>query len=210
MVMGLESPTSGVLNFGQQSLSEYQSEHGSHAVQMVYQNPGDSLNPKRSVRQILEVPLKFIAGLKGEVLNQRILEILNMVELTEHHTELYPGNLSGGQKQRVAIARALAANPKILVLDEPTSALDVSLQKSVIELLRRLHHELSLTYIFISHDLSLMRNFCTQIAVMLRGKVVEEGESDSVFESPRHPYPRRLIHAIPVLSEEEQNSKPSL
>ncbi|BDU36423.1 dipeptide ABC transporter ATP-binding protein [Vibrio nigripulchritudo] len=210
MVMGLESPTSGVLNFGQQSLSEYQSEHGSHAVQMVYQNPGGSLNPKRSVRQILEVPLKFIAGLKGEALNQRILEILNMVGLTEHHAELYPGNLSGGQKQRVAIARALAANPKILVLDEPTSALDVSVQKSVIELLRRLHRELGLTYIFISHDLSLMRNFCTQIAVMLRGKVVEEGEPDSVFESPRHPYTRRLINAIPVLSEEEQNSKPSL
>ncbi|WP_434360482.1 ABC transporter ATP-binding protein [Parasalinivibrio latis] len=208
MLLGLEPATSGELVFGDESFDEYRARHGAHVVQMVYQNPGGSLNPKRSVREILEVPLKFIAMLKGEALDKRVSELLNMVELTENHAELYPGNLSGGQKQRVAIARALAANPKILVLDEPTSALDVSVQKNVIELLRRLHGQLGLTYIFISHDLSLMRNFCTQIAVMLKGEVVEEGKPVDVFALPEHPYTRRLIQAIPVLSEEEQACKP--
>ncbi len=112
---------------------------------------------------------------------------------------MYPHELSGGQKQRVAIARALSVNPKILVLDEPTSALDVLVQSNVIELLLRLRDEFDLTYIFISHDLSLMRNFCIRAAVMLRGEVVETGPVAEIFDAPRHPYTRALLSAIPVI-----------
>jgi peptide/nickel transport system ATP-binding protein len=123
---------------------------------------------------------------------------------------MYPHELSGGQKQRVAIARALSVSPKILILDEPTSALDVLVQSTVIDLLNRLRHEFDLTYVFISHDLSLMRNFCTRVAVMLRGEVVETGTVTKIFDAPNHAYTRALLSAIPVISAEEEALKPQI
>ncbi|MCY1500113.1 Oligopeptide transport ATP-binding protein OppF [compost metagenome] len=133
-----------------------------------------------------------------------------LVNLPSAYLSKYPHELSGGQKQRVAIARALAAEPKIIVLDEPTSALDVSVQKQVIALLQKLKDELGLTYLFISHDLSLMRNFCSRIAIMLKGEIVEQGRTADVFADPRHPYTRALISAIPVMSDEEEALKPTV
>ena len=123
---------------------------------------------------------------------------------------MYPHELSGGKKQRVAIARALSVNPRILVLDEPTSALDVLVQSTVIDLLNRLREEFDLTYIFISHDLSLMRNFCNRVAVMLRGEVVETGGVGEIFDAPSHPYTRALLSAIPVITPEEEAMKPKV
>ena len=123
---------------------------------------------------------------------------------------MYPHELSGGQKQRVAIARALSVNPKILVLDEPTSALDVLVQSTVIDLLNRLRKEFDLTYIFISHDLSLMRNFCNRVAIMFRGNIVETGNVTKIFEHPSNAYTRALLSAIPVISQEEENQKPKI
>jgi peptide/nickel transport system ATP-binding protein len=210
MIMGLIAPSAGAITVdGVTMAGTGRSDAFRHLTQIVYQNPGTSLNPKRTVGQTLSVPLTF-AGLERARFDARIAELLRHVDLPAHYVSKYPHELSGGQKQRVAIARALAANPKIIVLDEPTSALDVSVQKNVIALLQRLRDELGLTYLFISHDLSLMRNFCSRIAVMLRGELVEEGEPKAVFADPAHPYTRALIAAVPVMGDEEEQMKPSV
>ncbi|MEX3009801.1 nickel ABC transporter ATP-binding protein NikE [Hoeflea sp. TYP-13] len=208
MIMGLIRATSGKIAVDGDAVGEKgQGPDFRRLIQIVYQNPGTSLNPKRTVGQTLSVPLRF-AGLSGSEVEKRIHELLAHVELAPHYISKYPHELSGGQKQRVAIARALAADPKIIVLDEPTSALDVSVQKNVIDLLQRLRDELGLTFLFISHDLSLMRNFCSRIAIMLRGELVETGEPRAVFADPKHPYTRALIAAVPVMSDEEDRLKP--
>jgi peptide/nickel transport system ATP-binding protein len=204
MIMGLSRPTSGNLVIDAPSPGP-----GKRLTQIVYQNPGTSLNPKRTVRQTLSLPLKSI-GMGGEACENRMQELMGLVRLPQSYLGKYPHELSGGQKQRVAIARALAAEPKILILDEPTAALDVSVQKTVIDLLLQLREELGLTYLMISHDLSLMRNFCSRIAVMLRGEIVEEGVTSAVFAEPKHPYTRALIAAIPVVTDEEERLKPTV
>lgn len=204
MIMGLSRPTSGNLVIDAPSPGR-----GKRLTQIVYQNPGTSLNPKRTVRQTLTLPLKSI-GMDGEARERRMQELMGLVRLPQSYLGKYPHELSGGQKQRVAIARALAAEPKILILDEPTAALDVSVQKTVIDLLLQLREELGLTYLMISHDLSLMRNFCSRIAIMLRGEIVEEGVTSAVFAEPKHPYTRALIAAIPVVTDEEERLKPTV
>ncbi|PYG59091.1 ABC transporter ATP-binding protein [Rhizobium sp. UGM030330-04] len=204
MIMGLSRPTSGNL-----VIDAPVPERGKRLTQIVYQNPGTSLNPKRTVRQTLSLPLKSI-GMDGHARESRMQELMGLVRLPQSYLGKYPHELSGGQKQRVAIARALAAEPKILILDEPTAALDVSVQKTVIDLLLQLREELGLTYLMISHDLSLMRNFCSRIAIMLRGEIVEEGVTSTVFAEPAHPYTRALIAAIPVVTDEEERLKPTV
>ncbi|AQS64859.1 Glutathione import ATP-binding protein GsiA [Rhizobium rhizogenes] len=204
MIMGLSRPTSGNL-----VIDAPVPERGKRLTQIVYQNPGTSLNPKRTVRQTLSLPLKSI-GMDGQARESRMQELMGLVRLPQSYLGKYPHELSGGQKQRVAIARALAAEPKILILDEPTAALDVSVQKTVIDLLLQLREELGLTYLMISHDLSLMRNFCSRIAIMLRGEIVEEGVTSAVFAEPAHPYTRALIAAIPVVTDEEERLKPTV
>lgn len=204
MIMGLSRPTSGKL-----AIDAPDPGRGRRLTQIVYQNPGTSLNPKRTVKQTLTLPLKSI-GMDAARRDARMRELLELVRLPQSYLAKYPHELSGGQKQRVAIARALAAEPKILILDEPTAALDVSVQKTVIELLMQLREELGLTYLMISHDLSLMRNFCSRIAIMLRGEIVEEGPTPEVFAAPRHPYTRALIAAIPVVTDEEERLKPTV
>ncbi|MDH0612560.1 MULTISPECIES: ABC transporter ATP-binding protein [unclassified Agrobacterium] len=204
MIMGLSRPTSGNLVIDAPAPAR-----GKRLTQIVYQNPGTSLNPKRTVKQTLSLPLKSI-GMDGPARESRMQELMGLVRLPQSYLGKYPHELSGGQKQRVAIARALAAEPKILILDEPTAALDVSVQKTVIDLLLQLREELGLTYLMISHDLSLMRNFCSRIAIMLRGEIVEEGVTSAVFAEPTHPYTRALIAAIPVVTDEEERLKPTV
>jgi peptide/nickel transport system ATP-binding protein len=208
MVMGMMRATEGRISVDGVELSERRDGRVDRKLaQIVYQNPGTSLNPKRTVAQTLEVPLKF-AGTDARARGRRIDELLDRVDLPPHFAARYPHELSGGQKQRVAIARALAADPRLIVLDEPTSALDVSVQKRVIALLEDLRSDLGLTYLFISHDLSLMRNFCSHIAIMLRGQIVERGTPAEVFENPQHPYTRALIAAVPVITDAEEAKKP--
>ena len=208
MILGLYAPTSGTIKIGEKSLTEILgTQDFRKMVQIVYQNPGSSLNPKRTVAAQLSVPLKF-TGHDKTAITKRIDELLDMVDLPRSYASMYPHELSGGQKQRVAIARALSVNPKILVLDEPTSALDVLIQKTIIELLHRLRDEFKLTYLFISHDLSLMRNFCNRVAIMFRGQICEQGETLEIFNHPRHSYTRALLSSIPVIDAEEEKLKP--
>ena len=209
MVMGIMQPSEGRVFIDGRPLSETGGRADRRLAQIVYQNPGTSLNPKRTVGQTLDVPLRF-AGLAPKDRQRRTDELLERVDLPRSFIARFPHELSGGQKQRVAIARALAADPRLIVLDEPTSALDVSVQKRVIALLEELRDELGLTYLFISHDLSLMRNFCSRIAVMFKGELVEQGRPSEVFASPTHPYTRALIAAIPVVTDAEEAMKPKV
>jgi peptide/nickel transport system ATP-binding protein len=209
LIMGLLPLTAGRIEIDGRPIEELRLDAAfRHRIQIVYQNPASSLNPRRTVAETLAVPLTFAGSVRPADRSARIRALLAQVELPPHFAERYPHQLSGGQKQRVAIARALAVEPEILVLDEPTSALDVSVQKTVIDLLLGLRDRLGLTFLFISHDLSLMRNFCNRIAIMFRGEICEQGPTDSVFEHPQHAYTRALIASIPVLSEAEERAKP--
>ena len=163
---------------------------------MVFQNPGSSLNPRRSIGQSIAVPLEA-RKIGASEIERRVARLLDMVQLPADFRSRYPHELSGGQKQRVAIARALAVEPRLIVLDEPTSALDVSVQAKIIELLNELGRSLGLTYIFISHDLSLMRNFASRVGILYLGRLVEVGPTRKLFEAPAHPYTRSLLAAIP-------------
>jgi peptide/nickel transport system ATP-binding protein len=208
MIVGLAAPSAGAILFEGHDLAVL---HGgarrSRAVQMVFQNPGSSLNPRRSIGQSIAVPLKA-RGVASAEIDQRVARLLDMVQLPADFATRYPHELSGGQKQRVAIARAIAAEPKLIVLDEPTSALDVSVQAKIIDLLNDLGRSLGLTYLFISHDLSLMRNFVSRVGILYLGRLVEVGPVRKLFESPAHPYTRSLIAAVPVVSDEEAALKP--
>ena len=210
MILGLTEPNNGEIKLFGRSINEFKgTSEFRKLIQIVYQNPGSSLNPRRTVADQLSVPLKF-SGYEISQIKNRIYELLELVNLPQNYAGMYPHELSGGQKQRVAIARALSVNPKILVLDEPTSALDVLVQSTVIDLLHRLRKEFDLTYIFISHDLSLMRNFCNRVAIMFRGNIIETGNVTTIFEQPSHAYTRALLSAIPVISQEEENRKPKI
>ena len=210
MILGLTEPSTGEIKLFGRSINQFKgTSEFRKLIQIVYQNPGSSLNPRRTVADQLSVPLKF-SGYEISQIKNRIYELLELVDLPQNYAGMYPHELSGGQKQRVAIARALSVNPKILVLDEPTSALDVLVQSTVIDLLNRLRKEFDLTYIFISHDLSLMRNFCNRVAIMFRGNIVETGNVTKIFEHPSHAYTRALLSAIPVISQEEENQKPKI
>lgn len=210
MILGLTRPTEGQIKIDGRPISDFAgTQEFRKRIQIVYQNPGSSLNPRRSIADQLAVPLKF-TGYDSAEIKARIGELLELVDLPQTYSGMYPHELSGGQKQRVAIARAISVSPKILVLDEPTSALDVLVQSTVIDLLHRLRREFDLTYVFISHDLSLMRNFCNRVAVMLRGNVVETGTVADIFDAPTHTYTRALLSAIPVVSAGEEALKPKI
>jgi oligopeptide/dipeptide ABC transporter ATP-binding protein len=167
------------------------------AIQMVFQDPTDSLNPRYTARETIAEPLALLGGLRGADAAARVDEVAAQVGLPRELLQRFPHQLSGGQKARVGIARALAVRPRLLILDEPTAALDVSVQAVVLQLLERLRRELGLSYLFVSHDLNVVRLLTDHVAVMYLGKLVEQGPSDAVFRAPRHPYTQALVSAIP-------------
>jgi oligopeptide/dipeptide ABC transporter ATP-binding protein len=176
-------------------------------MQMVFQNPYSSLNPRLSVHNLIAEPLVTHTELSGEALTERVLELLLRVGLYKDHLYRYPHEFSGGQLQRIAVARALSLNPKFLVLDEPTSALDVSVQASILNLLQELQEELNLTYLFISHDLSIIEHLSDRIAIMYLGRVAEIGPSEEIFNSPRHPYTEALLSSTPDVDPTKQKEQ---
>ena len=166
-------------------------------IQMVFQDPYSSLNPRKTVGQIVEEPLTIHTRATAAERRDRVRWLLEKVGLSSHHVDRYPHEFSGGQRQRIGIARALATNPKIVIADEPVSALDVSVQAQVINLLQDLQQELGLSYVFISHDLSVVRHISDRIAVMYFGKIVEMGPADQIYANPQHAYSKTLLAAVP-------------
>ena len=166
-------------------------------AQMIFQDPHSALNPRMTIMRSVAEPLVLHTDLRGEDLRRRVAELLEIVGLQSQFLYRYPHELSGGQKQRVCIARAIALNPELLVLDEPTSALDVSVQAQILEFLKGLQADLDLTFLFISHNLAVVRYLCSRVAVMYLGQIVEEGATEAIFTDPKHPYTQALLSAVP-------------
>jgi oligopeptide transport system ATP-binding protein len=198
LLVGLERPTAGTVRLGDQSLSSYRRPELARRLQLVSQDPFSSLNPRLTAGSALSEVLLVHRRVPGKTqARDRVRELLDMVSLGPQFADRLPHEMSGGQAQRVAIARALAAEPKMLILDEPTSALDVSVRAGIVNLLSGLRAELGLSYLFISHDMAVIRQLSDQIGVMYAGRFVERGPWQSVMAAPLHPYTRALLSAVP-------------
>ncbi|MGI6149548.1 MAG: dipeptide ABC transporter ATP-binding protein [Firmicutes bacterium] len=198
-------PTSGQLVFYSNNglvdlaaLSEDQLRPLRAEMQMIFQDPYSSLNPRMTTKDIIAEPLVCIAGMKKKEAEERVAELMRLVGLRPEYMRRYPHAFSGGQRQRIGIARALALNPRLIVCDESVSALDVSIQAQILNLLQDLQEQLHLTYLFISHDLSVVEHISDRVAVMYVGKLVEVADTEELYSQPRHPYTERLLAAVPV------------
>lgn len=206
-ILRLIEPTDGEIVFEGRDLcrlSESEMRHLRAEMQMIFQDPYSSLNPRMTVKRIVGEPLLIHKLGKGRALEDRVRELISLVGLMEDHLFRYPHEFSGGQRQRIGIARALALEPKMLILDEPTSALDVSVQAQVLDLLLELQERLNLTYLFISHDLAVIRYICDRVALMYMGKILEVAAVEDIFQNPMHPYTQALLSAMPVADPEYQ------
>ncbi|WP_031514769.1 ABC transporter ATP-binding protein [Desulfofalx alkaliphila] len=209
--VGMYQPTGGQILFEGRDISipsEKRPLSLKKDLQIVFQDPGSSLNSHQTIKQILELPFTVHkTGGNGDI-TQKIIDLLKLVELSPSYLYKSPTAMGGGERQMISIARALASDPKFIILDEPTSALDVSIQAKIINMLIKLQKERELTYLFITHDLSLMRNIATRVAIMYLGKICEMAKTDDFFVNPLHPYTRMLLSSIPVVSEAEEAFKP--
>jgi len=200
-VLGLERPTAGEVDFKGENiltLNRAGLKKMRSKFQIVFQDPYASLNPRWSVRNIIAEPL-IVTGRENRTnVQAAVLRLLKIVGLSEDHLDRFPHEFSGGQRQRIGIARALSVEPELIVLDEPTSSLDVSVQAQILNLLKQLQKQFHLTYLFISHNLSVIKHMSTRIAVMYLGKIVEVAETDELFRKPLHPYTKILLDSIPV------------
>ena len=198
MLMGLEEATGGYVQFGDKKIHRHMPPLVRKNMQMVFQDPYASLDPRMSIQRILEEPLRIHERMSAEEKKSRILPLLEQVGLSRDSLKKYPHEFSGGQRQRIAIARALVTDPQLLLCDEPVSALDVSIQAQVVNLLKRLQQQMGLSYLFITHDLSMVRQISNRIAVMYLGSLVEIADSEDIYIKNRHPYTKALLSAIPI------------
>jgi oligopeptide/dipeptide ABC transporter ATP-binding protein len=209
-ILRLDNPTSGQILFKGKDISHLSYEEMRklrRKMQMVFQDPYASLNPKKTIRQLLTEPLRVHGLYNTKERVNKAIEILEIVGLSEYHLDRYPHEFSGGQRQRIGIARAVILHPELIVADEPVSALDVSIQSQVINLLLQLQKEFQLTYVFISHDLGVVRHITDRVGVMYLGKVVELSETEEMFASPKHPYTKALLSAVPITHPDEKKER---
>jgi oligopeptide transport system ATP-binding protein len=200
-ILRLIEPTSGAIRFEGNDLTELSRSRLREArrdMQMIFQDPYASLNPRKRIGQVVGDPIRLHGMASGEELKNQVQELLELVGLSPEHYNRYPHEFSGGQRQRIGIARALALSPKLIVADEPVSALDVSIQAQIINLLDDLQEKLGLTYLFVAHDLGVVRHVADRIAVMYLGKIVEIGPAEEVYSNPVHPYTEALLSAVPI------------
>jgi oligopeptide transport system ATP-binding protein len=201
LVTQLIPVTSGTIHFGDVELTKLHGEklrQHRRQLQMIFQDPFASLDPRMTVGDIIAEPIDNFRTLRGRVRNERVQELLRLVGLNPNFNNRYPHEFSGGQRQRIGIARALALSPRLVVCDEAISALDVSIQAQIVNLLEDLQHKLNLTYLFIAHDLSVVRHISDRVMVMYLGKLVEVADSKETYSNPKHPYTKALLSAIPV------------
>ncbi|MFC4736394.1 ABC transporter ATP-binding protein [Bacillus daqingensis] len=200
-ILRLDNPTSGTVEFNGKdlvSLSKKEMRDMRKDLQIIFQDPYASINPRQTVRQILNEAMEIQNVAPKKDREERIKELMKTVGLGEHQIDRFPHEFSGGQRQRIGIARALSVDPKMIICDESVSALDVSIQAQVLNLLKKLQRDLDLTYLFISHDLGVVRHISDRVLVMYLGKIVEIADKKSLFDNPKHPYTRTLLSAIPV------------
>ena len=209
-VLRLLEPTAGHVIFQETDITKLNPEDlrsFRRNMQMVFQDPQSSLNPRMTVKSIVEEPLILNTSMSERERENRFAELLAVVGLNPDHANRYPHEFSGGQRQRIGVARALALNPKLVVLDEPTSSLDVSVQAQVLNLLRDIQDKLKLTYLFISHDLAVIRQMSDMVSVMYLGKIVEQGRSKDIFTDPVHPYTQALFSAVLDVGTEQKRKR---
>ncbi|WP_158746602.1 ABC transporter ATP-binding protein [Acidisphaera sp. L21] len=200
LLMRLVEPSSGTVRFDGTEISELDARQlrtARRRMQLIFQDPGSSFNPRMSVAALIAEPMR-LAGVAGSARRVRVQELLPLVGLAAEHANRYPHEFSGGQRQRIGIARALALRPDFVVCDEPVSALDVSVQAQVINLLTDLQRDFGLTYLFISHDLRVVRHVADRVAVMYLGRIVELADKQALYQTPQHPYTRALLSAVPA------------
>lgn len=212
-IIRLYEPTAGEITFNNEDFRHLKGENlrkKRKNIQMIFQDPVASLDPRMTVGQVIAQPFEIHGLLSGAERENKVKELLETVGLKASHVNRYPHEFSGGQRQRISIARAIALNPSLIIADEPVSALDVSIQAQILNLLKDLQEKLNLTYIFISHDLSVIEHLCDRIAVMYLGKIVEVATREELFKNPKHPYTQALIAAIPRIGEGKKEMKKSL
>ncbi|MFD2762446.1 ABC transporter ATP-binding protein [Lentibacillus juripiscarius] len=205
-IIGLNKPTAGKITYDGYDITNLKKTNLDirKEIQMIFQDPYSSLNPKKRVRDIIAEPLRNYEKLSNQEEKKRVQELMAMVGLSPEGIVKYPHQFSGGQRQRIGVARAIALKPKLIIADEPVSALDVSVQAQVLNFMKDIQEELELTYIFIGHDLGVIRHMCDDIGIMYNGRYVEEGTVDDIFQNPQHIYTKRLVAAIPDINPENR------
>ena len=209
-LLRLIEPTSGTVKFQEDDITALSQERMRKLrkdMQMIFQDPYASLNPRHTVEKIISEPLLVHGEKSIEARKKRVRELLEVVGLSQYHASRYPHQFSGGQRQRIGIARALANNPKLIICDEPVSALDVSVQSQILNLMSELRDTFQLTYIFISHDLSVVKHISDRVAVMYLGHIVELTSKDRLYDTPKHPYTEALLSAVPSLDPDAKKER---